>query len=422
MLDISEYIMYCINNEYPLDMLWVYDMFTIINEKEYEDNYIKIEDKYCYLKQDDELLLITKTYGKDNKPIIMPTDKITINSFINNLVDKLETTIGTALMNYILLYTAFKDKIPYINDKFKSKEILNTITNMMLSKDILVEEYLTFVDNLTLLKNYTEVYNISATEKSIIKTPGIDEYKDKIIKEYIDKYGENVFKDKNKIIEIESLIEKYEYNFIKDDPSYGKLVTGKVVGARKKMFASYGIGMEFNVGDDPKYIPKSLYDGYDMSSDKLAIYFNDARLGSYSRGVETQKGGVIPKISLRATNDILILDKDCGTKLTEKLLLTKENKSIYLNRYIIVDGKTINLTEEVFNKYLNKEVNLRTPRYCKEDRNYCLRCTSSILKDRENIISLLVSEVGGTVLNDSMSKLHNTSVKVTQIDIKDFFT
>jgi len=188
------------------------------------------------------------------------------------------------------------------------------------------------------------------------------------------------------------------------------------------MFVSYGIGMEFNVGDKPKYISKSLYDGYDMDKNNLATYFNDARLGSYSRGVETQKGGVIPKISLRATNDILIVNNDCGTKLTEKTLITKENKNTYLNRYIIVNNENIVLTKDVIDTYLNKEVNLRTPRYCKEERNYCQYCTSSILLDRENIISLLVSEEGGIMLNDSMKKFHNTSVKVTELDINDFLT
>jgi hypothetical protein len=266
--------------------------------------------------------------------------------------------------------------------------------------------------------NFNRVISISITEKTSLPPEGIEEYKKRVIEELKKKYGPNALTNKTAIAEFEQKMEEYDKQWTKDDPSDGKFVTGKIKGARKKMFIDYGPGMDFRPTNKTKFVPESLYEGFPKDPEKLAIIFNDSRLGSYSRGAETQKGGVIAKVSLRATNDIKVEPNDCGTKMYLPTLVTKDNKESLLDRYMFDEsGNTILITEDILNKYMGKIIKLRTPMYCNHEKNYCQYCLSKGFEGKQNAIALAVSSMTGKLVNLSMKKMHSSSISATNMDI-----
>jgi hypothetical protein len=204
-----------------------------------------------------------------------------------------------------------------------------------------------------------------------------------------------------------------------DDPALGKLLSGKSLGARKKMYLSFGVGMAFDPNSDTEYIDRSLYDGYPREPKKLAVMFNDSRLGSYSRGAETQKGGVVAKVTLRATNDIKVQQTDCNTNLYLEQPITEDNYKNFINRFMFDDkGNTVLITAENIKPLIGKTIKLRSPQYCKLEHHFCVKCMTNALDKKENAIALMVADVAGALLNSSLKKMHKSgSVETMEVDI-----
>ena len=91
--------------------------------------------------------------------------------------------------------------------------------------------------------------------------------------------------------------------------------------------------------------------------------------------VGTQVSGYIAKELLAAFQSEVLGDKDsdCGTSKTIPITITNKNATEYIYRYIVENGKIIQLTSDNINKYIGKTVNMRTPMYCVgTGKNKCL--------------------------------------------------
>ena len=71
---------------------------------------------------------------------------------------------------------------------------------------------------------------------------------------------------------------------------------------------------------------------------------------------------------------------------------------------------------------MGKYINLRTPMGCKLEHHYCVRCATSEMKNYENGLSLLVNEVAGAILNESLKAMHRSGIESTKLDINDLVT
>jgi len=419
----TEYLWYALENEFPNDFTWITDMFSILADENHNDEYVKIDNNKIYAKQDDNLIEI----GEFGKPIFTTKEKITIDKNMLNLVDKpTETTVGRLIMNYLIIYQNFGHKIPYLNKQFGFEEIeSNYIEKMLVDNDkpdkgITVSEYKNYMDTMLYIMNFNKVISVSITEKTSLPPKGIEEYKKQVIKELEEKYGPNALEDKAVAALFEEKMMEYDEKWLKGDPAEGKFVVGKIKGARKKMFIDYGVGMDFKPTNKAKVITQSLLDGYPKDPEKLAVLFNDSRLGSYSRGAETQKGGVAAKVSLRATNDIKVLNKDCKTKMFLFMPITKNNYKKFINRYMFNDKmENVLLTEDLLKSLIGDVIKLRSPLYCNEDHHYCVYCMGKGYEDKENAISLAVSGLSGKILNESMKRMHATLTEVVKFNIHD---
>ena len=420
MFDIRDYLLFSFSKDYPNNFDWITNMFGILAE-DVDNDYVIKKDKSVWVKMDDKKILVTDEY---NSPILNPKMKVNLKAGdLVNLKEDIETTVGRALMNYILLASIFGDKIPYMNKEMNFKDIEKYIVNSLVDNDkpnkgITVNEYLKYMDTVLYIMNFNKVYSVSITKKSSLPPKGIEEYKKQLIKELEEKYGPNPLQYKEAVAEFDKKLLEYDKKWLADDPALGKLVSGKVINARKKMFLAFSATMGFTEKNKATTIEQSLYEGYPKDPEKLAAMFNESRFGSYSRGAETQKGGVAAKVSLRATNNIKVLDKDCGTKMGINVHLTKNNYKLWLNRYMLINGENVLLTEENLNQYLGKNVVIRSPLFCNEEIHFCKYCVSKDLGEKPNGISLLVSGEAGIILNFSMKAMHRgAAIETVDVDI-----
>lgn len=418
--ELYDYIDYSIKKQFLLKIDWILNLITYIVDKEYDDEFVKIENNKFYVKQDDELVLISSDY---KNPVLTLQDTLVIDKdFITNVSNTIETTFGRVFMNYIIFVYCFNNKISYINEMFTLEDIEDNyiIKSLVNNNDenadikITIDEYLNFLDIRTYIDSLSNYTTIGASEYNIVKAPGIDEFREKTILELKKKHGEKALEDLVVLKELETRLIEYDKAYIEKDPSYGKLITKKVTDmSRKRMFAMYGKGNDLSGEAIPVISP--LAQGLSKNPDELHSLYNDAIGGSAKRGNETKDMGVITKFLIRATADISIKDTDCGSEIYISETITKE----HIGKTILDKGKLIILTNDNIETYIKKEFKIRDVLFCKLENNICTTCLGKKYTDYTKAIPLMATEVGGKFLNESLKKFHGTELKITRISLDD---
>ena len=118
----------------------------------------------------------------------------------------------------------------------------------------------------------------------------------------------------------------------------------------------------------------------------------------------------------------MMLDKknsDCGTHGYKELALTKDNYKLFLYRYIVIGEKLVLLDNEQIHKYIGRTVKLRSPLYCTSNK-ICSKCAGELFYKLgiENI-GLTTTKVSSTLMNKSLKKFHDVSLKLHTVDLND---
>ena len=426
-MTIAEYFKYAFKNGYLAQIEWSYTFLTILLGKKtdkkgvnYENKFMSIVSSVGYFKVDEELIPIPEfTAGE---VVMKLNDKINLEANILPFVKKdIETTIGKAMANYILLHKPFNGKFEYINERFGIGDIEKKIAKGLSDKTITVDEYKTFVNARSYLEGFSRIVTISATMKNVLPPKGLKEYKKKLKQKMIEKYGEEWNKDRVIIVEYETELKKFYNDYMKDDPTYGKYLSGKVLNnSAPKKFLTFGAEKGFDdAGKNIQHVEDSLLDGYPKDRDKLTQMFNSSRSASFDRGSETQKGGTLGKYVLRATSSVKIVKGDCGTKDGKRILIYPELAKAMVGRYILIGSKVILLkTIEEVNKYVNKVVVLRSPQYCKtKDSDFCSVCVGTALAKYPTGVSIIVTDIAAVVLKSALKSMHNSQVSIVILDM-----
>ena len=398
---------------------FILTLFSFIAENEYEDDLFIIKDKTLSLKLEDEIIVLSNKY---TDTLLDFKDKVKLpKGYIVNSDNNIETTIGKVVMNYLILSKNFSNKIPYINEAFDIGTIEDKYIASMLTDDpndltkISIDEYIKFMDSVTYIEGFSKFLSVAGTEKSLLPPKGIDEYKKKVVKELETKYSKEEMKDPKVISELEEKLNKFDEDWLKGDVSNNRLMYKKTKLARKKMYLNIGASNTFNNKDDG--VTNSLQEGWGTDPEQLATLFNDARSGSYYRGIETANGGVSAKHLLRASADKSIVNTDCGSTLGDEVIITDQ----HLGRYVIVGTKAALLDTETLKKFKGKLATLRSPMFCKLEKDFCVKCVGENMKDYEKGVSLMAIEVGGSILAMSLARFHATSLSLTKVTIEDLF-
>jgi hypothetical protein len=414
---------------------WVVSAFTLINEapdayKSDPYNYRLVQTptntSYVY---NNELIPIPDT--KPGQPLYNLKDRIIADSsFCPNVQQPVETTYGNVLVNLIALVTAFGTKIPFMTGKITVSAVEDIIAPILtddvednsqeLADKIYVREYIKFVDSLAYLAGLTLLCVWTVTEKSLSGPDGLKEFKQSLMT----KYGDTLT-DPVQLAAFEKELQQFDEQYLKDDPAATVFISGKVKDmARKKMFLD--VGGDAGFGDGLKLTPitNSLEEGWPKDPDQFVAMMNSLRFGSYSRGNETKNGGVTAKVFLRAGNNIMVLDEDCGTQLGIARLIVPSLVKTLIGRYLRVNNQWqfIDSLDQA-QQYSDQIVTLRSPMYCKHpgDR-ICKYCAGVKLAENPYGISTALTEVSSIIMAANMKQTHGTVLATTKLNLTEIFS
>lgn len=424
MFDFVTYLKYAVDNHYLDDMKWYVDFIMYIQDENYQDEYISKNGKEIKINIDGDWIIFTDNYSGPIIDIYYEFDLP--KGFISNInKDIKKTTFGLFMANYLLLAIVFGAKVPYNNNEFSVTDIENNYILKLLTGDpndlsgISINELTAFVENVKFLTDVTENITISTTERAMLPPTGIDEFVKDLVDNIVKEKGESALNDLTVIAEIDKKVKAYDDEYLKGDPSLGKLTSGKTKDiARKKMFLSYGANERFDPNAPSRGIIRSLDKGWGKDPEDLAALFNDSRKGSIERGMETQHGGVAAKINLRSTNDIEIKDEDCGSTTYRRKYITDENYKSLIGRYINTDKGLLQIKDpEEAKTYIGKLVDQRSPIGCKLKHHYCKICTGGGLENYKNAIALMVIEAAGMMVKESLKSMHGKELTVVPFSL-----
>lgn len=417
---LKDYILYSIKNKLVHKQKWFFVFFTILSN-ERNNEYVEIKNKEVYVTVNgnyEKLDDITFTEGKSLFNITQPIELS--SGDLPNINSNITSTIGRLIINYLLISKNFDNKIEYINKEFSVSSLEGDIARLLMEDKITVESYLNFVDSVYYICGLARIFNVSATERNITPPPGITDFKKKLRKEFDNKYGSDWVNDKTKIVEFQEELKKQDDEWLKDDPTKGRLLNKKIKdNARVKMFLTFGgeVGLDKKSGN-VTFIENSLLDGYSKDPKEISAMFNSIRSASFDRGHETQKGGAAAKDLLRASSSISIKEGDCGTKLTKKILITEDNHKSFTGRYYVQNGKVTPIEDT--SSLIGKTIELRSPMYCNEpNSNYCSVCVGKSIAINPKGVSMQLLDVSGVLLTASLKSMHNSQLNAKRFNIQD---
>lgn len=367
-------------------------------------------------------------------PVFNILDKVRVDSsWAKNIQSEIDTDLGILCANLMLLSEVFGSKIPYINHEFGIGDIEKIIAPRLTAnpkpgvpmdtedpEKIYVLEYNNLGKGVEFITSIMSLFTIGLTDKTLLPPPGIKEYKEKLLADpNLD------LNDPIQLAGFEAKLLKFDAEYLKDDPSFGKFASGKILkDSRKKLFLSMGAEGGFRKDGGITGISQSLSEGVPTDPESYAASINGSRAGSFSRGFETMEGGVAAKKMLAASNNYVITEGDCGTKMGHKRRYTKELVNSLRGR-IRIEGNTqikIPLNEDV-SKYLGKVVRTRSPMYCRRPgEEICAACAGESMARYKQGIALPLTEISHAILTARMKAMHTNSLTVNHFKLDELFT
>lgn len=411
---------------------WVFSVFSMTkNPSESMEAYdIRINNnQYEFFDPKTESFIVIDDAVSD-KPLFNHKDPIEVsNSDVPNIaIDKgmIKTTYGNVFFNYLALVYAFNTKIPFQTGKVSIKKIEEIIAYNLTDnpkdkneardpKKIYVDEYLRFTQAVYYMMVFSQLFVPGGGEKAITYSPEILKLKAELLEKYKDKLNDPVT-----VAKIEAELIKLDKEFLKGDPdAEGFLFSDKSINiVRKKMFLMLGLEAGVDTNEESETVVKSLDEGWDVS--KFAALNNTVRSGSYNRGAQTMLGGESVKWLLRASSNLAITQDDCETDIGLTIRVSENKKEFILSRYVIENGQSILITKDNIDQYINKDIVLRSPMFCKLDNtDFCKKCCGEKLTTHETGLSMAVSEYGSEFLGIFMSMMHSTGISLQRLKFKE---
>lgn len=338
-----------------------------------------------------------------------------------------ETTYGCVFVNHLIFCLPFGDRIPFQNGYISASLGYKLAQEHMVDDPeegetipkgaITVSQYQMYGEHVEHSVAFNDAIVHSVTPKSMLIHPAAKKLKAELIEKFT-KSGQ--INDPVIIAKIGDALEKLDREFLKDDPIMDYYTSGKYFGKiRKKLFYMFGAESSFTDGNNVHFIPNSLREGIDLNY--LPEVINASRYGSYSRGALTQLGGAKAKDATRATGNIEITKDDCGAKLgLTTTIYDDADKYSYIGRFMLVNGKPVELNPELIEKHLGKEIVLRSPQYCKANEtgvSYCAKCLGSKLAAASDEIPSLLVGVTGKFTLLFLAAFHGTELKTAEYQI-----
>lgn len=404
---------------------------TIFTEKE-----ILGEDlnEILSLTSDDICISLFSKYFFKTAPTVKP--RFEVNDYFKlptskfNTKKEVWTTIGIYLVNLHLIRPRFAEIFGYINKPFDGKVlgfIEGKLSDALYNDKISTDDMADYYNRLQWIGGHDRfsLLTPSVTSALLKPAPGLMEKKRELFKKYEKELDPSNPNNALVAAKIEKELIEYAENYLKTCEGYENFSSKSKVNIgnnyktmnimKGPLLNSYTGQYQVNESEYNTGIKKGEY----VSMSDSAV------LGAHARAVNTAKGGYLAKKSNQALNAVQAGPKgsDCKTKKTYQVYIYPEMKNDYLNRYIVEDGKLIELTIDNIDKYVNTTVNMRSPIYCvMEEPCYCNICIGNqpymLGLDK---FGLAINRISNKLLTLSMKKFHDLTVKTEKIDTKKLF-
>lgn len=349
---------------------------------------------------------------KPNTPFILKKDQYL----------GLTSDVKTCMGNYMINRTLFNDNVVkivgYVNKRFNSdtiEEVESKLAKALLNDKITVPDLIYYMDRIQFFGfSLSSAFAPSLTEKTVFMPESVFKEKARLIKENIANINDPmVSTDIQK-----QIIKKAKEVIGKDDPGMDLYESGSKASFGNnfaKIFLMNGSMLDMETGDF-KTSTSSYFEG--VTKSEMDLYANAMVEGCYAKGVGTQQGGYLVK-KYNAAFQSVVLDKpktDCGTQKTLAVSLTKDNHKMFLYRYIKEGQKKVLIDEDNIKNYINKNIQLYDPLFCVGNK-ICNKCAGEIYYKLgiENI-GLTASKVCSSIMNKSLKKFHDRSLKIHEVD------
>ncbi len=437
MLTKLEYLKEAVKSVLPLERKdWYVYAFALPVLKDNPDWKDKLQHRYelisqndglYYLDYNDEGKVLSKIVDyKPNEPLFNPQTKVEVdNSWLSSIDGKIETKIGTLIINAVAFHSVVGKRLPYLNKERPSVAEIEAAISVrtkntvdLTDKDISVDEMCRCIDNLNFFMCVSGILNIAATRKAITPPPGIEKEKERLKKEY----GETL-NDPVKFVEFENKLRAIDKEYLKDDPAAKAIFNKKSVTGRTKMFLTMGATLDFEEDPVNNKVVSSLSEGFPTDPTEYAKLMNDLRFGSFARGSSTALSGYAYKILQRSLSGVSVSPVACGTTKGFKRLITKDNVKSMVNRYIKDGGWILIKDKTQAESYLGKEVEFRSTVFCTSSENtVCYACMSDNYKTQPNGISTLASSMSTVLMIIFLKLNHGVTTELVSIDVNDLAT
>lgn len=443
----NKYFIECLQANKFRDMAWINSILAVTNlrkaidtspddVKPYELLSNGETEHYCFLDP------VTKEYvdiedAPIENPMFYAKELIIVPvGTINVLPDQgeMKTTIGNALVNGIIFFYPFDKRIPYYNGgkepgtigKLDPGAITKMVTSRVLDEKEAVgkdpETYISiaqlqvWLQAVSWISGMSSIITTGYTEKSIRVAPEVLKRRDELYEEFKDQLGNPAIQAR-----IEEELIRMDKESLKDDPSFDFYYKHDKhwANSRKKQLITTGLISSISGGTN--FVQQPLSAGID--AELIPVYSDSIRHASYSRGHLTALGGELVKYIFRVTQNIKIVEPDCGTIYGISDIIYPGFESMYYGRYQIVGKKLVIITPDNIDSLIGKPIILRSPAYCKTaNGNYCEICMGKDLSRTPNAIHTAAAQPGSVMMNASMKAMHGKALKTIRFDFRTAIT
>lgn len=337
--------------------------------------------------------------------------------------DDIVTTVGSFIFNKFIVEPRFANLLGYVNDVIDSKGLGNLesrLSELLLEDKITTDDFADYLNRIQWLgMQFHEPLSASFTMNGLKPNKKVIKRREELVKQNKEALEKG---DVMVMSAIEKELVKLAEEEVGTDPSmdlYYSGARGSISNNYKQLSIVKGPILNKTTGKY-QFIGHSLFEG--ISKKEIASAGTNVINAQYPKSCGTAVSGYKAK-QISSLGQAVMLRKDvidCGTKGYVDIVIPKSMKNKFLYRYIIENGKPVMLKNENIDQYVGKRVKLRSIMYCGCDSGVCMTCAGRLFEKLQiDSIGLTTSTLTGALLNLKMKAMHDTSVKVNEIDLDD---
>lgn len=435
-MNVKDYLLAVIRTKAYAERAWVFSVMSISGDdfdwsslealqKLKPFQALRSVDRTGWMFWNPETGMMDTLDGLDsNFPVFRPEDPFTFEPADWGVIKATtNTTFGRLLANLYYFHFTLGDRAPFFNQQIGRKLLEGYFKETFRDPShpryndpdtINYEQFQACINNGYTMTAFSRICVATACPETMYPPKFLIEMRDRLFEENKEHLSDPLVMGRIQ----EQLLTAYKA-FLMTTPSKNSFIKDKTINdAFNKMFVSGGISTNFGVST---VITRSLYEGWDLK--QLPALANSAIEASFGRGASTADGGEKVKMLIRATQNIMITQDDCGAKLGVPWLVDRNVVSSQAGAYGFVNGNTVLLTEEILRGMIGKPLLVRSPSFCKKTHgDSCRYCAGAHNATNDRGTSSGASAIGSKIMLLSMKAMHKGSkIDLVKLDLDEIF-